>query len=156
MSRLLISLLLFCLLPLPVAASDALRLSHGESVYVPVYANVFSAPKAIPFQLSTLLCIRNTNLNRPITITTVDYYDTKGKYLRSFGQKNATLAPLESLTFYLPPENNGAGAGANFIVQWRSDRQVNAPVIESVMIGSRSGQGISFVSRGQVIQENLP
>jgi hypothetical protein len=36
---------------------------------------------------------------------------------------------------------------------WTSKTNVNPPLIEGVMIGTRSGQGISFVSRGQVIQD---
>ena len=43
--------------------------------------------------------------------------------------------------------------GANFLVKWKSPTKVNPPLIEGVMIGTRSGQGISFVSRGQVIDE---
>jgi len=46
-----------------------------------------------------------------------------------------------------------AGSGANFLVKWKSQTKVNPPLIEGVMIGTRSGQGISFVSRGQVINE---
>ena len=44
------------------------------------------------------------------------------------------------------------GSGANFMVVWKSDKPVNSPVIEGVMIGTHSGQGISFASRGQVIK----
>jgi hypothetical protein len=45
------------------------------------------------------------------------------------------------------------GSGANFLVKWQAKSKVNPPLIEGVMIGTRSGQGISFVSRGQVINE---
>jgi hypothetical protein len=37
----------------------------------------------------------------------------------------------------------------------KSEFKVNPPIIEGVMIGTHSGQGISFVSRGQVIKEDL-
>jgi len=48
------------------------------------------------------------------------------------------------------------GFGANFIVRWDADRIINSPIIECVMIGSTVGQGISFVSSGQVIRETMP
>jgi hypothetical protein len=38
------------------------------------------------------------------------------------------------------------------MVTWKSETGVNPPIIEAIMIGAKSGQGISFVSRGQVIK----
>jgi len=146
--------LLFCCIlaaPQPVAAET--RLASGQTVYVPVYANVFSAPKAIPFHLATILSIRNTDMSETITVTTADYYDTKGKLLRSYYKQAIRLAPLESAHIYLPEDDTAGGFGANFIVRWKAAREVNTPIIECVMIGAKSGQGISFVSQGQVIRE---
>ena len=40
---------------------------------------------------------------------------------------------------------------ANFLVEWKSEKSVNPPFVESVMIGAEGQQGISFASRGQVI-----
>jgi hypothetical protein len=40
------------------------------------------------------------------------------------------------------------------MVVWKADKALNPPIIEGVMIGTHSGQGISFVSRGQVIKED--
>lgn len=146
-------LLLLLLGALPAGATDTVRLSSGESVYVPVYANVFSAPKALPFPLATILSVRNTDPARSIVLTAADYYDTRGKFLHAYVTKEQTLAPLESTFVYLPAEGPGGGVGANFIVRWKAGQEVNAPIIECVMLGTRSGQGISFVSPGQVLRE---
>jgi hypothetical protein len=62
-----------------------------------------------------------------------------------------TLNPLESLRYVIPESDKSGGSGANFIVEWHSDRPVNKPIIESIMIGTKSGQGISFTSRGQEV-----
>jgi len=150
----LLALLLCCSLaaPQPAAAADV-RLASAETVYVPVYSNVFSAPKAIPFHLATILSIRNTDMSETITVTTADYYDTRGKLLRSYYKQAIRLAPLESTHIYLPEDDTAGGFGANFIVRWKALREINAPIIECVMIGAKSGQGISFVSQGQVIRE---
>lgn len=135
-------------------ATEQLVLSKGQTVYVPVYSNVFSAPKQIPFYLATILSIRNTDMTNSITVLSADYYDTKGKLLRKYYQSALTLAPLESIYIYLPEEDTAGGFGANFVVKWNAREEANAPIIECVMIGAKSGQGISFVSPGQVIKEN--
>ena len=127
--------------------------STGETVYVPVYSNVFSAPKQIPIQLATILSIRNTDMTHSIMVHVVDYYDTKGKLLKHYYQQPITLAPLESTHIYLPEDDTAGGVGANFIVKWKSGKIANEPIIECIMLGTRSGQGISFVSPGHVIKE---
>ena len=73
--------------------------------------------------------------------------------------KNYLDAPIKlnalASTRYIIVENDKAGgSGANFIVIWNAEQPVNPPIIEGVMIGTHSGQGISFVSRGQVIAED--
>jgi len=132
------------------AAAD-FKLSKGQLIYVPVYSNIFSAPKKIPFNLATLLSIRNTDMSSPITVYTADYYDTKGSLVRKYYQQPITLAPLESTSIYIPEDDTSGGVGANFIVRWSSAKEVNAPIVECLMIGMKSGQGISFVSPGQEI-----
>ena len=70
---LVLNLLGSCLAVAPAAAEP--RLGRGQVVYVPVYSNIFSAPKKIPFNLATMLSIRNTTwrarsrLRLPITTT---------------------------------------------------------------------------------------
>ena len=134
-------------------ASAEYRLSKGQTLYVPVYSNIFSAPKKIPFNLATILSIRNTDMSNPIQILAADYYDTRGKLVRKFYQQPITLAPLESTDIFIPEDDTAGGTGANFIVRWNSQKEVNVPIIECVMIGMKSGQGISFVSPGREIKE---
>ena len=148
------SLALFSGLCSSSLAASEYRLSNGQTLYVPVYSNIFSAPKQIPFNLAAILSIRNTDISNAIRIISADYYDTKGKLIRKYYDKEVILAPLESTYLYLPEDDTAGGIGANFIVRWTAAREVNAPVIECVMIGMKGGQGISFVSPGQVIKEN--
>jgi hypothetical protein len=134
-------------------ASEKYILSRGETVYVPVYSNVFSAPKQVPFYLAAILSIRNTDMANSLTVQSADYFDTKGKLLKRYYQKPLTLAPLETVYIYIPEDDVAGGVGANFIVKWKASQEVNMPIVECVMIGTKSGQGISFVSPGQVIKE---
>jgi uncharacterized protein DUF3124 len=135
-------------------ASTEYRLSKGQILYVPVYSNIYSGPKKIPFNLATILSIRNTDMSNSIKIIAADYYDTKGKLIRKYYPQPITLAPLESTDIFIPEEDTAGGSGANFIVKWNSQKEVNIPIIESVMIGMKSGQGISFVGPGQEIRES--
>ncbi len=151
---LLLTLFLYAVQCNTVFASTEYRLSKGQTLYVPVYANIFSAPKKIPYSLATILSIRNTDMSNPITIVAADYYDTKGTLVRKYYQQPITLSPLESTDIFIPEQDTTGGTGANFIVKWKSQKEVNVPVIESIMIGMKSGQGISFVSPGQEIKES--
>ncbi|MGD9343169.1 MAG: DUF3124 domain-containing protein [Desulfuromonadales bacterium] len=130
-------------------AADYL-LSRGQTVYVPVYANIYSSPKAVPNHLANILSIRNTDLARAIQVTAVDYYDTSGTLVKKYYTKALTLAPLESTHIYLPESAQKGGFGANFIVRWMADEEVNAPIIECVMAGN---QGRAFVTSGRVVKE---
>lgn len=150
----LISLILLIAVCQTDRAAAEIKLSRGQTLYVPVYSNVFSAPKQVPFNLATILSMRNTDMSNPIKITSVDYYDTKGKLLRKYYEKEVVLAPLESAYIYMPESDTAGGFGANFIVRWRAQKEINVPIIECVMIGATSGQGISFVSPSQEIKED--
>ncbi len=136
------------------SAAEQYNLSKGQTVYVPVYSNVFTAPKQIPFYLAAILSIRNTDMANSLTVLSANYFDTKGKLVRAYYQQAVTLGPLESTSIYIPESDTAGGVGANFIVKWSAQKIINAPIIECVMIGATSGQGISFVSPGQVIKEN--
>lgn len=153
-----VALLLFAVIalgaaPNPGGATQEFRLSKGQTVYVPVYSNIFSGPKKRPFQLAATLSVRNTDLGAPFRITAMDYYDTNGKLVRRYLDKPISLGPLASTYVHIEEKDVAGGFGANFIVRWQADRIINAPIIECVMIGSTSGQGISFVSPGQEIRE---
>jgi len=93
-------------------------------------------------------------MTNSISATLADYYDTKGKLLRRYYQNPVTLALLESTHIYIPEDDKDGGFGANFIVRWNARKEINAPIIECVMIGAKSGRGISFIGLGQVIKED--
>ncbi|MDD2582667.1 MAG: DUF3124 domain-containing protein [Desulfuromonadaceae bacterium] len=135
------------------ARSSGVSLSKGQAVYVPVYSNVFTGPRRLPFQLATTLSIRNTDLSVSIRVTSIDYYDTKGKMVRRYLGRPLEVRPLASAFIHIEEKDVTGGFGANFIVRWNAGKVVNNPIIECVMIGATSGQGISFVSPGQEIRE---
>jgi hypothetical protein len=62
---------------------------------------------------------------------------------------------MASTDFVVNKSDSSGGAGANFIVEWAADKEVSEPVIEAVMIGTQSTQGISFISPGRVVKNRV-
>jgi hypothetical protein len=139
-------------LPVLAHAETDQGLSSGETLYVPVYSNVYSGPKATPFQLAAMLSIHNVDPKYPITILKVDYHDSTGKFIESYLKKPVSLRPFSHTFYYLKEYDTRGGPGANFIVKWRAEKKVNQPVVEAIMYGARAG--ISFTSPGQIIKEH--
>jgi len=143
-----------CLLFFSTAwAQVGIELSKGQTVYVPAYSHIYSGDTEYKFLLAVTLSIRNTDPKNALTIISVDYFDTNGKLIKKQLDKPMTLAPMASTRYVIKESDETGGSGANFIVTWKADQAVHSPIIESVMIGTRSQQGISFTSRGQVLQE---
>lgn len=149
------SLIFILLLACPaMAAKEDIDLSRGQTVYVAIYSNVFTGPKAHPFNLAAMLSIRNTDLHNSIMILSATYFDNNGNKLKEYSPKPTILAPLASHHYSIKEDDERGGFGANFIVKWKASKPINAPIVESLMIGTRSGQGISFVCQGKIISEH--
>ena len=147
----LILLCIFCS-PLSLYATEKnIELSKGQVLYVPAYSHIYSGNRERPFLLTVTLSIRNIDQKNQIKITLVNYYETQGKLLKKYIDKPLLLNPLESLRYVIPEKDKSGGSGANFIVEWQSNKFVNPPIVESIMIGTQSQQGISFTSRGKAI-----
>ena len=129
------------------------ELSKGQTLYVPCYSHIYHGVKTRPFDLTITLVVRNTDPKRPMRLTGVDYYGSDGKLLKRYLGAETVLPPLSTREFTVEQNDSSGGAGASFLVRWRSDATMNEPVVESVMIGTANSQGISFSSRGVVIQE---
>lgn len=140
---------LLCLLAMAVPArAESPEQSAGQLVYVPAYAHIYYGNANMPFYLTVTLSVRNTNLDKPITVTTLEYYDTAGTLMKRFLDKPVVLTPLETMEIVIQEKGKEGGSGDNFLVRWKASQPVNPPIIEAVMIGTASGQGISFTSRG--------
>lgn len=126
---------------------------RGQTVYASAYSHIFGGDKVLPVYLTVTLSIRNTSTVSTLSIDRVDYYDSDGALLKHYLESPVRLKPLASRSFIVKESDKSGGEGANFIVQWSADAPVLPPIIETVMIGTRSQQGISFVGRSRVIEE---
>ncbi len=145
-------LLLFYLSSL-AGAAETIALSTGQTVYIPAYSNIYHGNNETPLLLSVTLSIRNVDPNDPLTITSVNYYETQGALVKQYLKQPMVLGPLGADRFIVPQKDDTGGSGANFIVEWQAKTAINPPIMETVMIGSQSQLGISFTSRGQVIEK---
>lgn len=134
----------------PVAADTPH--ARGAVVYVPVYSSVYVAEGDQVFDLTVTLTVRNTDRAAPITVSAVNFYDTGGKLLHAYVDAPTSLAPLASADTVVRASDTRAGVGGSFVVEWRAGSEVTEPVVEAVMIGAGYQQGISFVSRGTVLE----
>lgn len=141
------------LLLLLLAAPAAHAASKGQTIYVPVYSHIYSGNTEKPFYLAITLSIRNTDPHSTITITRVDYYDSDGRLLTHHLSAPMDILPMAAARFIIKESEKAGGSGANFIVTWETHTPVSPALIESIMISTRAQQGISFTSRGQVINE---
>jgi len=127
---------------------------RGQIVYVPIYSHIYHGDREDhPLDLTVTLSIRNTDPDYPITITSINYYDSEGKLLKGYLQNHLKLNPLASTRVIIQESDKSGGSGASFIVKWESKSNVTAPLIEAIMIGTKGQQGVSFTSHGQVIKE---
>lgn len=144
--------LTLCMWQTGVQGQDTIPLSKGQTVYVPVYCHIYDGSQEYRFHLSTTLSIRNTDPAHSITIQEVDFYDSEGNFMKKYIDNPVTLKAMATMSYMVKASDKSGGSGANFIVRWTADKEVNPPLMESVMIGTKMQQGISFTSRGQVIQ----
>jgi hypothetical protein len=143
--------LLFCL---SAPVESGVKRVRGQTIYVPAYSHIYHGDRGIPFYLAVTVSIRNTDPVNPIKILSVQYFATDGKLLRNYLDKEITLGPIGSAEYVVKESEKEGGAGANFLVKWESDKEVTEPIVESIMIGTTTQQGISFSSRGQAIEEH--
>lgn len=137
---------------LQLTEGEHTRKIKGQLLYMPIYSNVPYFELGKKFDLSAFVAIHNTDLQYPIRVTQVLFFDNAGKLVANYLPKDSVIQPLGAADFFIP-ESDQSGTGANFLVEWVSDSLVNEPLVESVMLGLASGQGVSFSSVGKVIRE---
>lgn len=139
------------------AAAEPAPLAKGQVLYVPVYSHILHGNldgrgKPAELLLSSMLSLRNTDPAHAITITSARYYDTDGKLLREFLAKPLVLAPLGSSELFIEHKDKEGGSGANFIVEWKADKAVNTPIVETVNAYFFGTQSVAFTSPARPIQ----
>lgn len=135
-----------------VTLDNTVKIIAGQTVYVPIYSSIFMWDQKRTIDLTATLSVRNTDLTNPMIISSVNYFDSRGKLIRKYLQQPVELGALSSTNFVVDQQDTSGGSGASFVVEWVAQKEVSQPVIESIMINTSANQGISFISAGRVIK----
>ncbi len=138
-----------------IISDETLKIAMGQTIYVPIYSEIHHF-KNRTFPLSATLSVRNTDPQNPIIITSVKYYNSDGKLVREHLENPLRMAPLATTDFIVDQNDRTGGSGANFLVEWIAETKVYEPIVEAVMVSTTSQQGISFLSKGRVIESKAP
>ncbi|WP_417391566.1 DUF3124 domain-containing protein [Gimesia sp.] len=123
--------------------TDLEKLTRSRSLYVPCYSHIYYHGGS-PFLLESTLSIRNINRHQSVFITTIDYFDTDGKLVKSYLDQPIRLTPFQTIEFLVEEKDSSGGSGANFLVTWTAGEGVNQPLVETVMIGTSGPRAIAF------------
>ena len=129
------------------------RAVNGQTIYIPAYSSVFTSDSSHPFNLAVTLSIRNADREHPIVITSVRYFDHDGKLIHDYLKKPLRVGPMAAVEFFVKESDTSGGVSASFLVEWLSEEPVTSPVVESVMVGTASTQGVSFTCPGRVLTD---
>lgn len=139
--------------PDTTGAAQPVNLSRGQTLYVPIYSHIYFKNQERTINLAATVSIRNTDRDHAIVLSTIDYIDNNGALVRRYLKQPRRLDPMASASVVIEESDAAGGLGANFIVEWSAPQPVTAPVVESIMISTRSSLGISFTSRARVLAE---
>jgi hypothetical protein len=131
---------------------DNLSVVKGEVVYVPVYSSVYFKDSTSLYNLTATLNIRNIDRDGDLYLQEIDYYNSRGDLVKKFLSRNLKVKPLETFDLVIAESDTSGGTGASFIIKWVSKNNIQSPVVEAVMISTRQGVGLSFITNGKVIQ----
>ncbi len=130
------------------------KLTTGQLVYVPSYSHIYYHGGA-PLLLETTLSIRNIDQSDSIYLNSIEYFNTQGKLVKKYLEQTIKLAPFQTIEFLVEDRDSSGGSGANFLVEWRAENEVEKPLIETVMVGVSGSQAISFSRSGVGISSEM-
>lgn len=134
---------------------DTAKLVYSESLYAPVYSEIYHRDGNNMYPLAVTMSIRNTSLTDSAYISEILYYDSNGKLLKNYLDSVLLLTPLESIEMVVEEEEKLGGPGANFIITWGASRNARQILIQTIMIGTYTHQSLSFSSDAKIIRQNL-
>lgn len=132
--------------------------SMGQQLYLPIYSHIWHGDVTADGErartlVSVSVSIRNTDLVKPIRITSAQYYDTDGKKLKEYVTSPKTIGPMGTHELFVPRGDDTGGSGANFVISWKSDAPASPPIVEGLHANLPAGRSIAFTSTARPIPE---
>jgi hypothetical protein len=120
---------------------------YCETVYVPVYSNIYVISGERRQSLTATVSVRNTSEKDTMYVLNSDYYDSQGIKVKEYTKKPIRLNPLQSIEFIVENKESQGGVGANFIINWGTNSEGLKPILQAVMIGQH---GVTFLTEGVI------
>jgi hypothetical protein len=122
------------------------------SSYLSIYSQIYSQTEHLTHNLTATVSIRNISSSDSIYLFKADYFDTKGHLIRSYFNKPIFISPLETVEIVIDEKDKEGGTGANFVFDWKINKNSPQPFFEGVMISTSGQQGLSFTTQGKKIE----
>lgn len=127
------------------------NLESGTS-YLSVYSQIYSLTEHRTHDLTVTVSIRNPNPQENIYVKNAQYFDTKGKLIRTYFDKTILVKPMETLEIVIGQTDREGGSGANFIFDWLKSKNSGDPFFEAIMISTSGQQGLSFSTQSRRVR----
>jgi Protein of unknown function (DUF3124) len=125
---------------------------QSGSTYLSVYSHIYALSEKRTTDLTATISLRNTSASDTLYILKADYFDTKGKLVKSHINQPVFIAPMETAEIIIEQNDTSGGSGANFIFDWKINNTASEPLFEAIMISTSGGQGLSFTTQGKRIK----
>lgn len=127
-----------------------------QVLYLPIYSHIYygdldHSGKPRQRLLSAHVSIRNTDPRNSIRVLYARYYDTDGRLVKDFLAAPRTIAPMGTAELFVPRSDASGGSGANFLIAWKADTAVNAPLAEAVHTEFEAARTLIFTTRAQPV-----
>jgi hypothetical protein len=119
----------------------------NQTIYVPIYSEIYNRTKESRVLLTATLSIRNTSETDTLFISRVAYFNTEGTLVRQYVEQSIYLKPMETVDYVIAEKDEVGGAGANFLIDWYANKPIK-PLFQAVMMGAVSNQAFSFTTEG--------
>lgn len=131
--------------------TDIIEGDINQTVYVPIYSEIYNRTKDTKILLTATLSIRNTSETDTLFLKRVAYFNSQGILVRQYLEQSIYLKPLETVDYVIEEQDEVGGAGANFLIDWYADRPMK-PLFQAVMLGAVSNQAFSFTTEGVTVK----
>ncbi len=126
-----------------------------DTIYVPIYSNIYLDEADQKGLLSATLSIRNTSYQDSLFISKIDYFNTEGHLVKSYLDHSISIRPMATVNYVIDREDDSGGWGANFIVALSAKNPDMKPLIQAVMIGHTGNRNFAFSTDGYSIKASL-
>lgn len=145
-----VAVFLAAMAPAPAPCQTAGSKAGGGKIYLPIYHSVFIGQSKMDYYLTVTMIFHNIDETKPVTVISIKAYNQEGHFERELVQEPLVLGPLAIWRWLLPQgEFKGkAASAASLIIQWQGAPGTRLPLVQAMMVGTRSTLGLSYMTTG--------